>query len=77
LTAHPVPPRERGVIQIAPGHRWAGHFAVVDKVKPAHVVAFVLMPENHGRAPKRVYMRLDWDEFEALGVDAPWVEEMA
>jgi hypothetical protein len=77
VTSHIRRPSEREVIQIAPGHRWGGHFAVVDKVKTGHVVAFVLVRPPRGQKPLQVFMRLDWDEFDALGVEAPFVEEVA
>jgi hypothetical protein len=60
---------EDDVIQIAPPHKWGGCLAVVDEVKGFGCQAYVTIPANDGTTGP-AYIRLNWDEFEALGVKA-------
>jgi hypothetical protein len=61
------------IIQIVPSHKWGGCLAVVDEPKSFGCQAYVTVPdaESSGRA----YIRLNWDEFEKLGIKAIFVLE--
>ena len=68
---------EGDVIQIAPPHKWGGCLAVVDEPKSFGCQAYVSIPSNDGTPPGQAYIRLAWDDFEALGVKAPFVPDPA
>ena len=53
------------VIQIAPGHRWAGCLAIVTNQSHWGVEAYIPMPK--GDEVRNAYVRLLWGEFEPVG----------
>ena len=55
------------VIQLAPSHRWAGTFWIVEARYPWSVRAYTTIPGQPGLA----YIRLTWEEFEIVG-QAAW-----
>lgn len=61
------------IIQIRPGHKWCGCFAVVDEVKSFGCQAYVTIPSNDGKLPGRAYIRLNTEDFESLEMQAPFV----
>lgn len=66
----PVPLKPHEIIQIAPSHKWGGCLAVVSEVKAWGCMAYVSMPTNDGNPPGQAYIRLQWDDFERLRVNA-------
>lgn len=56
------------VVQLCPGHRWAGSFWIVEKVREWGVQAYCTIPGSAGVS----YIRLAWGEFERVGA-APHV----
>ena len=67
----PSLPEPKTIIQIAPPHRWGGCLAIIQRVKPWGVQAFVSIPHSD-RSPTRIYGRFNWDQFEPLFVAAPY-----
>lgn len=51
------------VIQIAPPHRWAGTFWIVDELRKWGVIAYCTLPGQPGAA----YIRLEWEQFAVVG----------
>ncbi len=67
-------PVEAGdIIQIGPDHKWAFCLAVVDEPKSFGCQAYVRIPHNDGTLAGNAYIRLNFDDFEAVGVKALWV----
>lgn len=58
---------EGAVIQLAPSHRWAGTFWIVEDRHTWGVTAYTTVPGQTGLA----YIRLAWEEFEIVG-QAAW-----
>jgi hypothetical protein len=55
-----------------PGH-WFRCILVVDSVKGWGVQAYCVMPAARGRPSGDAYMRLEWKEFDTLGVKSKFV----
>jgi len=51
------------VIQIAPPHRWAGSFWIVNELHKWGVTAYCTLPGQAGLA----YVRLEWEQFAVVG----------
>lgn len=68
---------EGEVIQIAPPHKWGGCLAIVDEVKSFGCQAYVSIPHNDGQPPGQAFTRLNWEDFEPLGVNPVFVPATA